>query len=237
VVSDFFILHRIQCNPLSHISTFTVSAKTLPPPIQRPPADHSQIHSDNFDNFLRRLAFAWTSTLLFIDKWKRWTTLSVEKNYTIHSLSTKLACCIDIWKKCQGKSRFLTILSHNLVQIWNAKPQSSEFHHWKILPSLPVPYNQIWEPQSKLLGWLIHWIFANWSILGTANIRRKGQFLETMILRKRFCSFGLQFDNKELLKFVTRNLSFSLISLTFCVLNVPPIKLTVYILIIWLVFK
>jgi hypothetical protein len=37
-------------------------------PIQRPSADHSQIHSDNFDNFLRRLAFAWTSTLLFIDK-------------------------------------------------------------------------------------------------------------------------------------------------------------------------
>ncbi len=177
-----------------------------PPP---PPSGVRQLtHSDHFDNFLGRLAFALISTFLCIDKWKRWTTLRVEKNYIYIHLSTKLACCIDIWKKCKGKSRFFSSSSHNLVQIWNAKPQSSEFHHWKISPSLPVPYNQIWELQSKLLGWLIHWIFANRSILGTANIRRKGQFLETMILRKRYCSFSLQFDNEELQKFVTRNLNF-----------------------------
>ncbi len=114
------------------------------------------------------------------------------------------------------------------MQIWNAKPQSSEFHHWKILPSLPVPYNQVWELQSKLLGWLIHWIFDNWSILGSANIRRKRQFLETMILRKRYCSFGLQFDNEELQKIVTRNLSFSLISPTFWLVGIQITKVFLY---------
>ncbi len=48
-------VYRVQSTPLSHINRFT----------DTPWADYSKPHSDNFGNFLRRLAFALASTFLY----------------------------------------------------------------------------------------------------------------------------------------------------------------------------
>ncbi len=100
--------------PLSKINRFTVTPQHTLPQFKRLSADNSQIHSNNFGNFLRRLANGLASTFLYLCMW---SYTGMQYSYSSHCIllfysHSYQQCIID----AESHGKKFTILIKTLWQ-------------------------------------------------------------------------------------------------------------------------